>query len=141
MEIIKKKYNCEDVEIKSRDADIVVKYPLRPTEFEIQAAIYYSLTETCGKINHQYELKCNIKSEVTIYIDRKTILRFDLMLFNDMEPICGIEVKKQNSQINDQSRRQKIRYEMFERLTEIPVLYCKGMGEVAQTIKKAERYL
>jgi hypothetical protein len=130
--------NIYDLFIESRDAKVVIKYPLKPTEFEIQSMIYESITGFCKRLDNE----CEIKSEVTVFIDDNVKMRFDLMLFSQQIPVCGIEVKRGGWVTNpDQSKKQLIKYQMFTRFTGIPVLYCYGEKDVDTVIDKAVKYL
>jgi hypothetical protein len=127
----------DNIYIESRDADVVLKYPLVPCEFEIQSFIYTSIDQIC----RSYQNECEVKPEVTVYIDDNIQMRFDLMLFSQSIPVCGIEVKRDKYSNPEQSKSQMIKYQMFSRVTGIPVLYCYGMKEANDIIKEAVRHL
>ena len=127
----------DNVYIESRDAKVLLKYPLVPSEFEIQSYIYTSIDEAC----RNYQNECEIKPEVTVYIDDNIQMRFDLMLFSQSIPVCGIEVKKDKYSNPDQAKKQLIKYQMFSRVTGIPVLYCYGLKDAGDVIRKAVKYL
>jgi hypothetical protein len=129
--------NNDNIYIESRDAKVVLKYPLVPSEFEIQSMIYTAIDETC----RGYRNECEIKPEITVYIDDNVQMRFDLMLFSQSIPVCGIEVKKNKYSNPDQSKKQLIKYQMFSRVTGIPVLYCYGIKDAVEIIRKAIKYL
>lgn len=131
------KRNNDNMYIESRDAKVLLKYPLVPSEFEIQSFLYNTIRDTC----REYQNECEVKPEVTVYIDDNVQMRFDLMLFSQSIPVCGIEVKKNRFTNPDQAKKQLIKYQMFSRVTGIPVLYCYGMNNAGEIARKAIKYL
>jgi hypothetical protein len=117
------------------EEQVIVKYSVEPTEFEIQSYLYTEISFILDKLDNFH----NVYPEVTVCIG-EIFFRFDLMVFKKELPICGIEVKK-NKYKNNNHNKQLSNYFKFKDLTEIPVIYCYGMGQVEDTIKKVKKLL
>ena len=122
------------------DADIIICYPQKPTEFDVQMELYRSLELLCNELDNQVE----VKSEVTVICDGISS-RFDLMMFRwfgeRCQAMCGIEVKRGGFITNPgQSVKQKSKYNLIEMLGKIPVLYCNGIEEIDKVVKEVEAY-
>ena len=119
------------------DAEVIICYPKKPTEFDVQEQLYGQLVNLCHMLDNGSE----VKSEVTVYCDGIQS-RFDLMVFKwngaqEVHAMCGIEVKR-GGWINnpEQHERQKTKYAMIQRMAKIPVYFCNGMEEIEKTVKK-----
>jgi len=124
-----------DIVLDARDADVIVKYPIKETEFEVQAELYRRLANYCEALDNGFE----VKSEVTVYIDSNVRMRFDLMIFHHRKPVCGIEVKKvHGDKSSDHFKSQQTKYKMFTRVTGIPVYYCHGLKQIESTVGKVK---
>jgi len=124
---------CEVITIN----DVKIKYSIAPTEFEIQAALFSEIRHQCSIVDNH----CEILSEVTVNMDDK-LFRFDLMLFRYNVPQCGIEVKKRPwKPCTVHGKKQVNNYIVFEENTNIPVLFCYGMDQVEETVKKVHKYI
>jgi len=127
------------IPVKSNEADLCVLYSNFPSEFDIQTELYGELSLLCHELDNDIE----IKSEVTAFYD-KIKSRFDIMIFKSRIPVCAIEVKRYWDKSNNkehQQYKQKIKYEMFARASDIPVLYCTGMNEVEGIIKQVRNII
>lgn len=119
------------VECESKDMDVIVLYSIFPTEFDVQHSLCSRLEHLCRMADDGTE----VKSEVTVSCD-KIKARFDLMIFRAQKPVCAIEVKRSGNHKTEHSETQLKKYNMFKRVTGIPVIYCEGMDEVDFVVKQ-----
>lgn len=128
-----------NIKVESTDADIIIKYPLAPTEFDIQYRLYSDIEFLCQQLDNGSE----VKSEVTVYMDDTIRCRFDIMIFKNGQAVCAIEVKKSKylSANQDQDEKQITKYKMFQRCAGVPVLWCKGMDEIDKTVEAIKKHI
>jgi hypothetical protein len=118
------------------DADIIICYPRKPTEFEVQMELYQEIDLLCRNLDNGSK----VKSEVTVFCDNLRS-RFDIMVFrwfsNKAKAMCAVEVKRNSLCSNPiQTAKQNIKYKMIERTGKIPVFYCNGMDDIPGIVKK-----
>jgi hypothetical protein len=125
------------VPVESSEADVCVLYSHFPSEFDVQRELYDSLFMICDELDNGSE----VKSEVTAFCD-DIKSRFDLMIFKKKIPVCAVEVKRhENNHPTVQSEKQTLRYEMFSRMSKIPVLYCEGIDKVEKVSKRVKKII
>jgi hypothetical protein len=78
-----------------------------------------------------------VQTEVTIGIGKKKN-RIDLMVFLGKFPICGIEVKRNQTVKNP---LQTEFYEQFQSIAGIPIFYCRGLQDVGPIAHKVKAYI
>lgn len=107
-----------------------IPYPLKPSEFEVQASLYNALKN--AGLDVRGEVKVKGRPEYGINYRGA---RFDLVVYRDQVPVILIEVKKsQNAKSNT---NQLTRYRKWG----YRVMVCAGMDNVARTIGFVLDYL
>ena len=104
------------------------------TEFDIHWRLECRIAAMLG-------LGFTVKNEVTLRIG-KTSTRIDIMVFKNKQPICGVEVKRNENSTNPvQYKRQLSFYQEFHKATSIPIYYCRSFGEIKGVAHRIHNYM
>jgi len=107
---------------------VVISYPLKPTEFEIQAELYLKMRGL--GIDVKGELKISKKQTGT----RGSI--FDLVIFKERKAVAIVEVKKRYRGLGAGGTIQEAKYKEFG----IPLIYC-FRDNIEDTVKEIQKLL
>lgn len=119
--------------------------------FEDDDQVYAIYNPNWTEFDIHWRLECRIaamlgpgftvKNEVTLHIG-KILTRIDIMVFKDKQPICGVEVKRNNdTTYSPQYKRQLSFYQEFHKLTGIPIFHCRSFGEIKGVAYRIHNYM